>query len=66
MVTVPETIKNYESLKMFKQKIRKWKPHCNMLVSSNNSVFSFTIIIVIGKFTNIPGGPKKTSPKLKF
>ena len=41
----PETIKNCESLKSFKQKIKKWKliAHvgyvkyiCNMLVSSNN------------------------------
>ena len=25
---VPETIKNCDSLKFFKQKIRKWKPDC--------------------------------------
>ena len=25
---VPETIKNCDSLKSFKQKIRKWKPDC--------------------------------------
>ena len=27
-ILVLETIKNCDSLKSFKQKIRKWKPHC--------------------------------------
>ena len=55
---VPETRKNCDSLKSFNQKIRKWKPDCtchvgyvksicNMLISSNNQVFSFIIIIAI-------------------